>query len=195
MARRPAEERRLVVAGDFDFCAVADGLPALTERYSLRIEIPRDFPNSLPAVFETGGRIPPISSYHVNPDRSLCLGSPLRLRWVLSHTSTFMAFAEKCIIPYLFAISHKLRNGGNLLFGELLHGRRGEMADYVDLFQVQSTAHGRLALSYLGMKKRRANKRRCPCGCEKRLGACRYNAHLRKFRALAPRSWFRALLS
>ena len=47
------------------------------------------------------------------------------------------------------------------------------------------------ALRLLGMKKRRANKQVCPCGCGRRVGRCRFNARLREFRMLAPRAWFR----
>jgi hypothetical protein len=194
MARRPGNEHRLVVAGNFDFHADSVGGPALTERFSLRIEVPRDFPRTLPTVFEKGGRIPPSGSYHVNGDGSLCLGSPLRLRWLLRSTPTLMSFAEKCIIPYLYAIAHKIATGGELVFGELAHGRTGELADYVELLQLKSAREARLAISYLGMKKRRANKQPCPCSCGHRLGACRFNARLCEFRSLAPRSWFRALL-
>lgn len=195
MARRGADDRRLVVAGAFEFCAAADGVATLTECFNLRIEIPRDFPKSLPAVFEIGGRIPPSGLYHVNKDGSLCLGSPLRLRWLLSGMRTLMTFAEKCIIPYLYAISHKLANGGELVFGELAHGRSGELADYIELLQVNSALQARLAITFLGMKKRHANKQRCVCGCGIRLGKCQFNARLREFRALAPRAWFRGLVT
>jgi hypothetical protein len=195
MARRPANDRHFVIEGDFEFRATASDSPPITDRFRLRIQIPRNFPDSLPAVFEIGGRIPPTGSFHVNPDRSLCLGSPLRLRWILSSNPTLRAFAESCVIPYLYAISYRLTNGGNLVFGELPHGHSGELADYVDLFRLKSVSQVRLALKYLGMKKRRANKRPCPCGCSKRLGACHFNQRLREFRALGSRPWFRELLS
>ena len=48
------------------------------------------------------------------------------------------------------------------------------------------------AIQLLGIKKRIANKRSCPCGCGKRLGACPFHHKLNEFRKMAPVSWFKA---
>src|ERR1700720_3386010 len=64
--------------------------------------------------------------------------------------------------------------------------------DNVALFGVKNFRQAVEALRLLGMKKRRANKLRCPCGCKKRLGRCRFNATLAQFREVGGRPWFRA---
>ncbi|MBK8091525.1 MAG: hypothetical protein IPK32_05950 [Verrucomicrobiaceae bacterium] len=127
-------------------------------------------------------------------DGSLCLGSPIGLLKKLARSPTLVGFAEHCLIPYLYAISHKLIHGGPLLFGELAHGSPGMLADYINIFRLKNPYQVREALLLLGMKKRRANKLPCPCGCGLRTGKCKFNWTLREFRQMAGRRWFRTQL-
>ena len=54
----------------------------VAKRYSLEIALPPDYPFSLPAVWETGGRIPREADRHVFPAPGcLCLGDRLRCGW------------------------------------------------------------------------------------------------------------------
>jgi len=196
MVLRPSAGDGSLLKGRFAFRAASKGKGEITDNYELRIFVPRQFPRCLPQVTETAGKIPRNGQYHVNPsDDSLCLGSPIRLMLKLSRAPTLPGFAELCLIPYLFAMSHKLRCGGPFLFDELQHGTKGILIDYADLFGLKTPERARYALNLLGMKKRRANKKPCPCGCGKRLGKCKLNARLRQFRQLASRSWFRTSAS
>jgi hypothetical protein len=194
MAVRPSSGAHLVLKGEFKFTATSADYGDITDRFSLRIEVPEEFPKALPRVIETDRRVPRNGDYHVNGDGTLCLGSPLRLLLKVSKAPTLCGFAEKCLVPYLFAVSHKLENGGPMLFDELAHGAPGELQDYVDLFALKRPEQARRALEMLAMKKRRANRLLCPCGCGKRLGRCRFNFKLREFRNLASRTWFRSQL-
>ena len=145
---------------------------------------------------ETGGRIPRTGEYHVNPtDNTLCLGSPLSLRLKLSKKPTLVGFSENCLVPYLFAVSYKLKNGGPLPFGELAHGEDGLIADYLQLFGLKTKKQLNCTFRLLGMKKRLANKFLCPCGCGIRLGRCQYNFRLREFRKVASRTWFKSQIN
>ncbi len=193
MALRPTGTDTLHIVGAFRFSAASDKYPTITDTFQLRISVPLAFPRELPQVYETGGRIPSCGEYHVNRDGSLCLGSRFRLLWKLSKAPNLLSYAENCIVPYLYAVSHKLTYGGLLPFGELPHGQSGELADCAELFRVKSAHQVQLVLRYLGMKKRRANKLECPCQCGRRLGKCHFNQRLREFRNIASRNWFRAL--
>jgi hypothetical protein len=190
MALRPARNRGCVLRGRFKFAATSPSHPPLEDAFDLEIEIPAAFPRTLPRVIETGGRIPRLGDYHVNANRTLCLGSPLRLLLRLSAAPTLCAFATTCLVPYLYAISLKLRHGGDLVFGELAHEAPGLIADYMELFHLKSPAQVGAVLKALGQKKRQANKQPCPCGCGSRLGRCSFNARVLQFRLLASRSWF-----
>jgi len=196
MAIRPASAGSSVtLSGIFDFSAKSNSEDEITDSYRLRILVPSAFPRSLPEVTETGHRIPRNGEHHVNPDGTLCLGAPLRLLWQLSLKPTLSGFAEKCLVPYLYAISYKLKFGADLPFNELQHGPPGELSDYADLFGLNEPEQARAALRLLTMKKRHANKCPCPCGCGRRLGKCSFNDKLRKFRDLADRNWFKSLVS
>jgi len=196
MAVRPSAGDGCLLKGRFAFTARSKEKGEITDTFALRIDVPSQFPRCLPRVTETARRIPRDGAFHVNQhDESLCLGSPLRLMFKLSQRPTLTGFAEECLIPYLFAISHKLRFGGPLPFDELQHGTPGILADYADLFGLKTANQARYALALLGMKKRRANKQPCPCACGKRLGRCKLNERLRQFRQIAGRSWFRTSAS
>lgn len=192
MAIRPTAGGCLRLKGSFEFAAHHTKEGDIQDSFALEIIFPSGFPRKLPCVTETGGRIPRTGEYHVNStDNTLCLGSPLSLLLKLSKKPTLGGFAECCLVPYLFAISRKLKNGGPLAFGELAHGREGILNDYADLFGLKHPSQVKYAFKLLGMKKRLANKLSCPCGCRSRLGRCRFTIRLRQFRALASRNWFK----
>lgn len=195
MAIRPSPDVALRLKGKFEFSAEHPVHGKVTDAFHLQIDVPASFPRELPEVTEIGERIPRLGSYHVNGDGTLCLGSHLRLLIKLNVAPTLGGFASNCLIPYLYAISLKLRNGGKLVFGELAHYGPGMLHDYAQLFALGSPEQAQYALSLLSLKKRIANKKGCPCGCGNRLGQCPVRYRLLPFRKLASRSWFRRQLT
>ncbi len=193
MTLLPIAGREVLLEGELQFSATAANHPEISDAYRLRIAVPEEFPSALPVVEELDHKIPRNGDFHVNPGGSLCLGSPLRLLLKLSKVPTLPGYASHCLVPYLYAISHKLQFGGKLPFHELDHGRPGEIADYVELFGLQRREQAERAIRLLGLKKRIANKSPCPCECGRPLGKCVFNKKLAKMRRLASRSWFRAL--
>lgn len=193
MTLLPIVAHEVVLEGDFQFIATAGNHPEISDAYRLRMAVPEDFPSALPVIKELDNKIPRNGDFHVNPDGSLCLGSPLRLLLKVSKEPSLPGYASRCLVPYLYAISHKLRFGGKLPFQELAHGRPGEIQDYVELFGLQRPEQAEEAIRLLGLKKRIANKAPCPCACGRRVGMCAFNKKLAKMRELASRSWFRTL--
>lgn len=191
MAIRPRAGKTPLLRGRFDFHAHHPELGEIEDSFDLEIDVPEAFPKRLPVVTETANKIPRKQAFHVNPDDTLCLGSPLRLLLLVSEKPTLTGFAEKCLVPYLFAVSLKLKTGADLAFGELAHGAPGALDDYVALFGLKAHDQALQVLSLLGKKKRIANKQRCPCGCRLRLGKCKFNFRLAPFRKLASRPWYR----
>ena len=194
MMTKPDGDRDLTVEGDFKFMASSPSHGEVVDTFNLQVRIPPRYPRDLPVVYELGGRIPRDGDYHVNPDGSLCMGSRLRLLQTVAKGPSLTGFASACLVPYLFAVSRKLTHGQSFVFGELAHGSPGETMDYMDLLSLKSPDQVFRAQKYLGMKKRRANKLPCPCGCGRRLGKCSFNRKLRDFRQLADRSWFRSIM-
>jgi hypothetical protein len=131
MAFRPRPGKPFLVRGRFQFLALHPDAGEVEDAFELEIDVPTAFPKDIPKVTETAGRIPRTSGFHVNQtDGTLCLGSPLRLLSLLSTAPTLSGFSEKCLVPYLFGISQKLRTGQPLPFGELDHGFKGSLGDY-----------------------------------------------------------------
>lgn len=188
MAVAPVSADFIAFEGLFGFAANVPGGPEVTDAYQLRIEVP-DYPADLPKVFETGGRIPRNIDEHTFSDGRLCLGSELRLRLAIGRKFNLVAFAERCIVPYLYATSRRATEG-RFVLGELAHGAEGLLVDYKDIFAVTTDQAVSAALRILCAKPTAADRHPCPCGCGRRLAQCDYRDRLAEFRRLAPRRVF-----
>src|SRR4051794_31021288 len=100
MVFRPRTGKPPVLRGRFAFSARHHEKGEVEDGFDLEIEIPPRFPEDVPIVTETGGRIPREADHHVNKDGKLCLGSPLRLRHLLAEAPTLTGFAATCLVPY-----------------------------------------------------------------------------------------------
>lgn len=71
------------IKGKFKFRATVADNNEIEDYYQIEITIPNNYPRDLPIIKEVGRKIPRDGTFHVNPDESLCLGSPLRLLSIL----------------------------------------------------------------------------------------------------------------
>ncbi len=139
-----------------------------------------------PSVYEVAGRIP--NEYHKLADGSLCLASRLRLAAAIRTRPTLLEFFEDFVISYLYRYAYyeKFKKDP---WPDLKHGLSGLVRDYSKLLGVPA---GESCLSYLellGLRKRVANKRPCPCGSGARVGRCHYRRlnPMRERLSLVPR--------
>jgi hypothetical protein len=193
MRVQPSIGEVIRVQGDLDFHADFEGGLSIRDTYQIRIDVPKRFPEALPAVKELGGRVTRDLDHHVFRSGALCLGSPLRLHRLVRETGDLTQFVRRVVVPFLYAVSYRERTGEAFPFGELAHGRAGLLDDYARMLALDTPEQVPYALSLLGMKKRKANKHLCPCGCGERLGRCRYNKKIRELREEMGRSFFRDL--
>lgn len=191
MSTSPCSVPGVCLRGNFRFKANESVGGEIVDSYKLEIIVPSKFPQALPEVKETGDKIKRDGNFHVNPDGSLCLGSPLRLLRKVHSAPSLTGFVDQCLIPYLYAVSYKRMHGGDFIFGELAHGSQGIVDDYSVMLGVNKRQQVIEALQLLGIKKRIANKKLCPCGCRRRLGSCPFHHKLNELRKMAPVSWFR----
>lgn len=191
MALTPHAGAATIIEGTFDFGATAIPHGDVVDSYELRFVVPPAFPKDVPAVFETGARIPRHQDNHVNPDGTICLGSELQLLLNIAKAPTLSGFAKTCVIPYLYAMTLKLKYKKPFVFGELPHGQAGELEDYKSILGLTTEEQVRMALDCLALDKRLANKRPCPCKCGRRLGKCDYNRRLSRLRDTVGVSWLR----
>lgn len=177
----------LVIGGQFSFSASdARGGPAVADTFAIELRVPPGFPTTPPGVRESAGRIP--RTFHTNHDGTLCLGSPLRLRMALRARPDLIGFVEGCLVPYLYGFVRHER-GESLPFGELDHGDRGLLDEYRRLLRAPDDRACVELVALLGVRRRIANKRACPCSSGRRVGRCHHRA-LNHLRRAAPRSWF-----
>lgn len=184
---KPTVNDYLVLSGEIKRSIRFKEYEPLEISYSLTILIPADYPFNLPIVYENKNQIEKISSNHINPDGSFCLGSPIRLKLVLKKSVDFKAFFESCVLPYLYAVTINQENGQGFVFGELEHGNEGLVSDFKNLFHLQTEENIYQMLKVLANKKKRANKMDCPCGCSKRVTQCKYFDYVIKMRKTFPR--------
>lgn len=150
--------------------------------YEIELEINASFPLSLPTVTETSNKIEKIADNHINYDGTLCLGSPIRLHMLMKNRLSLIYFFEEAVLPYLYAVTQKLKNGQSFVYGELPHGKIGLLSDFQDLFNLQTKKQIIEMLKILSSNKKIGNKSICPCGCEKRTSTCGYFKTVQKFR-------------
>lgn len=190
----PSNTDLICLKGKLHFNRTYKETNEIEDSFELVIKVPNDFPRSVPIVEEVGGKIPRHNTYHINPDNTLCLGSPLRLLINVSKNPSLIEFIELLVIPYLYAVSYKLKNKGDFIFGELAHGLNGQISDYESLFNVKGKLAVTNALKALSIKKRVANKKKCPCGCDTRLGTCELHNRLNPIRKIITKNGFKKVL-
>jgi hypothetical protein len=177
----------LVLSGLISFTAAAPGKETISDSYHVEITVPAAFPHSFPRVFDTAHQIPAV--YHRLTDGSFCLGSPARLRLLISDAPTLSGFIDKCVVPYLYGYSYFVKHG-QMPFGELAHGNRGIVQDYMRMLHVNSAERCVGMLSLIGQKRRVANKQACPCDSGFRLGRC-HHCVANRLRTKLGRGWSR----
>ncbi len=175
------------LAGVLAFVAEIRGREQLADEYQLEIDVPDSFPAGIPSVKETEGRIPP--DFHKLEGGALCLGSPTRLRLIARMSATLPRFVDKCVVPYLYGYSY-FEKYSTMPFGELEHGAAGIHDDFAALFGVDELTAVAEFIRLTSMRRRQANKERCPCGSFRRLGRC-HNRRVNELRGWLGRRWFR----
>lgn len=175
MSIRPFSNDEITLQGWFKLYATVENGTDIKDVYNLKIIIPNSYPGDIPKVWELENIITPqIANDHIFKDRSLCLGSPFTIAEFIKNNPKFSDYIEKFLVPFLYAISYRRNFGGEMIFGELDHGFPGIVDDFLNFNNSQKLEE---SLKLISLKKRIANKKRCPCGCGNRLGAC--NLHFR----------------
>jgi hypothetical protein len=164
-----------IVAGPLPFEASADGLETITESFEIELTIPRDFPETLPRVKETGGRIG-IDYQHRNPAGTLCLAVPVEQRRVFFEQPTLLGFVNRLVIPYLYGYCLWKKHGRHP-FDEAAHGYEGILRHYLDTLGLQDELSALAVISFLFEHGYRGHHD-CPCGSGLRVRRCHGQALL-----------------
>lgn len=195
MALKPSQDGCVHIKGRLRFSASFEGFPTVVDSFQLHIKIRQQIKDQLPEVYEIGGRIPNDGNHHINPNGTLCLGAPIRLHLILGKSFKLIEFIDRCVIPFLYAISLAEKGHERFKLGELAHGSTGLVEDYIKLFGCSSRTEVKLYLQTLTQKKRLANKKRCPCNCGRKLVNCRTHKIMAVLRAAVPKRLFKDTLA
>lgn len=149
------------------------------DRFAIEIRFPSDYPDTLPEIRETAGRLPWTNERHVNPDGAACVIVPEE--WLVRGDGTFGSFMSGPVNSYFLAQA-LVEMGEPWPHGERSHGRAGVLEAYADLIGV---ADSTLMIAWLRTLENQAAKGHwpCPCGNGRILRRC----HGEEFRALRAR--------
>lgn len=156
-----------IVWGIIEFEAVYNKI-SIQDSFLVDIYIPPDYNNTPPEIKEAGGRIP--GNFHTNPDGFLCLAAPIDIIKKFADNPSLLGFVNDLVIPFLYSFSYWEKNMV-MPFGELSHGTKGLLENYLDLFKVDS---GTKVLNFLKilLAKNYMRHHVCPCGSGKKICQC-----------------------
>lgn len=180
-------ESTLVLGGEMPFQVKGPDEKEISDQYAVEILVPSDFPQSLPLVRETAGRIP--KEHHKLTGDFLCLATPTEQRLVLAQSPTLPGFVRHLLLPYLFSYSYYEKHG-EMPYGEEEHGNQGIRDQLGRFFNAPAVDGIEEFLRLTSLRKRSANKRPCPCRSGRRLGRC-HNRQVNHRRRQLGRQWFR----
>lgn len=142
----------------------------LYDEYEIEVDIPQEFPKSLPKVREVSNRIPQ-EFEHFLDDGSLCLAAVCELADFVASNGTIIGYIEKYVMSYLYAASYFSRYKESP-FGERSHGIDGIKEAYMERYNCDNE-DVLISLMYVlaGFEKYRGHSI-CPCGSNKKLREC-----------------------
>lgn len=176
------EENRIVILGPWRVLAE----DTIIAEYKVRIEIPDNFPEEVPKVFETEEKLLKEPDDHFNYDKSACLFvQPARWeKWPVG--SGIKSFLDGAVKEFFFSQAYRAKNG-KWPFGEYLHGNEGiaqfflEKLNLKDINQLKKVALARKSPWYY-------NKKQCPCGKNQKFYNC-HKSELDKLKWIPEQEW------
>ena len=156
----------------------------IKDDFQVKISISDKYPEELPVVIETEGRIP--EKFHRNKDeqKSLCLGTFLDLHMKFYEDKTLLHFVNNCLIPYLLRFSYWEKTG-EIPLGERSHGIEGIYETY---YSVLTVSKKMTVVRFIIITLKGSNDYdKCPCGSGKRYFKC-HKPIITKIRKIVPES-------
>lgn len=160
-------KRYIEISGTIDFTKQMEGFLPITDSYSVKIFISRDFPNEVPIVIETNNKT---KGFHTNYDKTLCLGYTEELKIRLYHNPSVIFFINDILVPFLYKCSY-VKKYEIVPGGELPHYTEG-----VKVYFKETLGEENVDLIYKFFKLSKNNfikgHRFCPCGSGKKIRNC-----------------------
>ena len=159
----------VALEGTLLFEAETEGFASITDSFEIAMRIPDRYPDDLPRVTETSGKID--NNYeHVFTDGSLCLEVPIQIRRIFSQQPTLLGFVNKLIVPYFYGYCH-WKEYGEHPFGERGHGGEGIIQYYVEELSLKDEFTALAFIRFLDQHGYRGHEK-CPCGSGRKVLKC-----------------------
>jgi len=143
------------------------------DRYLIEIELPADYPKSVPRVREKGERIPKDIDHHIFPNDGTCCLFVRDEQWRHYREGiTILEFISGPVYQYFLSQSH-FELAGKWLFGERGHGIWGILEYYSDELGSRDLKFILGFLDYLSKPVVKGHWN-CFCGSGKRLRGCHF---------------------
>lgn len=142
----------------------------VVDRYQVSIELPAEYPRSLPIVREVGGRIPWKADFHVNVDGAACVLLPDD-RWrCFPEGAPFVQFLDRPVHQFFLGQS-LVALGEDWPFGQWSHGPKGVYEYYQWLL---GTGDAPMIARYLHIlaKLNMKDHWHCPWGSGQKIRRC-----------------------
>ena len=173
------ESDRVIVRGTFPIIDSGEEL----DRYSIDIVLLAEYPDAIPLVWETGGKIPRDIDHHINKGCEACLFIPDE-RWkVYPPGMSFLEFLNGPVRNFFLGQSI-FRRTAKWPFGQRSHGTAGIQEYYGELLVTNDTT---VILGYLECLSRSMLKGHwsCPCKSGMRIRDC-HRDQIHELRAKIP---------
>ena len=141
---------------------------SISDIYTIRLDLPDDYPVSPPIVFETDSKIHKDFN-HFMSDGSLCLEAPVEVRRQFAEHRRLLPFLNRQVIPYLAAYSYR-RKHGSMPNGERSHGALGLLEYYTEFMGTEPLST--MKLLKLLADGHLPSQVRCPCDGGGKLCEC-----------------------
>jgi len=162
------EEKIVKISGEIVFLAEYNNVP-ITDSYFITITIPKNYPNSLPSVFEINSKISRRFE-HFLADGSLCLGVQTEIKEKMKKNPTLLYFVDSFVISYLYSFSYYAKYK-QMPYGERAHGLDGIFEFYKEKLVVKTKTDVIKMLDFICYKDYRGHLE-CPCGSKIKTRNC-----------------------
>lgn len=153
---------------------IKDSKNVVLDSFKIDIKVPHNFPQEIPEVRETGGRIPVSSDRHFDywdGKACLCFRDAVFLYW--DEESNILDFMKKLVEPFfLWQIEYEVTDGKNI-DKAYAHGLDGAKEFYKEILKTDNIYVIQKFVEYLTKKKVKGHWD-CYCGSGKKLKNCHF---------------------
>lgn len=174
----------VVIENDAVFIRGTLHLPEKIDYYSIEIELLNDYPESVPLVRETGGRIKHIAERHIYTNGNCCLFVAEETWKYYPKGTTIIDFINKIVTAHFINQTH-FELTGKWLWGERSHGIDGILEFYEEELKTNNLILIYKFIEHLAkvvVKKHWA----CYCGSKKKFQNCHYRQLLEYRKKIKP---------